>query len=44
MEAVTAVGATPYIAFKENATGGVGGLFAKMFHFYNYKKDEFLKH
>jgi len=44
MEAVAAVGAMPYIAFKENATGGVGGLFAKMFHFYRFKKDEFLDH
>ena len=44
MEAVDAVGGTPYIAFKENATGAAGGLFAKMFHFYSFKKDEFLQH
>ena len=44
MDAVAAVGAVPYIAFKENATGGVGGLFAKMYHFYNFKRDEFLEH
>ena len=36
------IGATPYIAFKSNATGEVGGLFEKMFHFYSYKRDEFL--
>lgn len=36
------VGATPYIAFKSNATGAVGELFQMMFHFYSYKRDEFL--
>jgi transposase len=41
-DAIAKVGATPYIAFKSNATGGVGGLFEKMFHFYSYKRDEFL--
>ncbi|HEX5732729.1 MAG TPA: transposase [Blastocatellia bacterium] len=41
-ELIAAVGATPYIAFKGNATGGIGGLFQKMFHFYTYKRDEFL--
>ncbi|WP_435005192.1 transposase [Tundrisphaera lichenicola] len=44
MEAVAELGGTPYIAFKENTTGAVGGLFAKMFHFYCFNKDEFLKH
>ena len=44
MEAVAAAGGTPYIAFKENTTGAVGGLFAKMFHFYCFNKDEFLTH
>jgi len=44
MEAVDEVGAVPYIAFKENSTGAVGGLFAKMFHFYCFNKDEFLSH
>jgi transposase len=41
-EAIAKVGATPYIAFKSNATGGVGGLFEKMFHYYCFKRDEFL--
>src|SRR5205807_17652 len=31
--AIATVGAVPYIAFKGNATGGVGGLFAKAFHY-----------
>src|SRR3954452_2413936 len=43
-DAVASVGATPYITFKDNTTGGVGGLFAKAFHFYSFNKDEFLKH
>ncbi|MBI1765324.1 MAG: transposase [Acidobacteria bacterium] len=43
-DAIAKVGATPYIAFKANATGGVGGLFEKMFHFYSFNRDEFLAH
>ena len=27
-----------------NTTGAVGGLFEKMFHYYLYRKDEFLTH
>ena len=30
--------------FKDNATGGIGGLFGKMFHFFQFKRDEFLAH
>ena len=41
-EAIERVGATPYIAFKSNATGKAGGVFQKMYHFYQYKRDEFL--
>jgi transposase len=37
-------GATPFIAFKKNATGKVGGVFAKMFHFYSFQREEFLEH
>jgi hypothetical protein len=28
------------IAFKSNATGGVGGAFAKLFHYYNLHREE----
>lgn len=42
--AVAAAGATPYITFKENTTGSVGGLFAKAFHYYCAFRDDFLKH
>jgi hypothetical protein len=38
------MGAQPFIFPKENTTGGVGGLFRRMFHFYEFHKDEFLKH
>jgi len=43
-DAIAKVGATPFIAFKSNSTGGVGGLFEKMHHFYQFKRDEFLSH
>ncbi len=32
------------MAFKENATGAVGGVFRKSFHYFNLKRDEFLSH
>jgi len=43
-DAIAKVGAVPYIAFKANTTGGIGGLFQKMFHFFQFNKDEFLAH
>jgi transposase len=43
-EAIAKVGGTPYMAFKSNATGAIGGVFQKMFYFYSYKRDEFLAH
>jgi transposase len=42
--AIASVGAVPYIAFKGNATGGAGGLFRRMFHYFQFKRDEFLAH
>ena len=42
--AIAKVGAVPYIAFKGNTTGSAGGLFRKMFHFFQFKKEEFLAH
>lgn len=44
VEAVFDLGGTPFIAFKENSTGGAGGLFQKMFHFYSLNRDEYLAH
>jgi transposase len=43
-EAIDRAGATPFIAFKANATGAIGGLFGKMFHYFNYRRDDFLAH
>jgi transposase len=43
-DAIVKHGATPYIMFKSNATGHVGGVFEKMFHYFQFKRDEFLAH
>ena len=41
---IEAAGAVPFIQFKKNATGGIGGLFEKMLHYFRFRKDEFLAH
>lgn len=41
-EAIAKTGATPFIAFKTSATGEVGGMFQKMYHYYCFRRDEFL--
>jgi transposase len=43
-ETVAGFGGTAFIAFKANTTGGVGGLFEKMFHYFQFRRDEFLGH
>ena len=43
-EAIEKTGATPFIAFKSNATGAVGGLYEKMFHYFSFRRQEFLDH
>ena len=43
-DAVDAVGGTLYAAFRVNTTGGVGGLFEKMFHLFGLHRDEYLRH
>jgi len=42
--AIAKAGATAYIMFKSNTTGGVGGLFRKAFHYFQFKREEFLAH
>jgi transposase len=37
-------GATPFIPFKSIHTDRAGGLWAKMFHYYNFHRDDFLSH
>ncbi len=44
LEVVARHGAVPYIAFKGSTTGGAGGLWAKMFHYFQYRREEFLDH
>jgi len=44
VETVFAAGGTPYIAPKSNTTGGAGGLFEKMFHYYQFNRDEYMNH
>jgi transposase len=39
---IAKAGAMPYIAFKGNATGAVGGLFQKMYHYFCFNKEVFL--
>lgn len=44
VETIFGLGGIPFIAPKCNTTGGAGGLFEKMFHYYQFQRDEFLKH
>lgn len=44
MELVAKAGGIPFISFKDNTTATKGGVFEKMFHFYNLNRDEFLSH
>jgi transposase len=43
-EAVVKTGGTPFIAFKSNATGERGGSWEKMFHYFMFRRDEFVQH
>lgn len=38
------IGVMPFLAFKTNATGGAGGMYKKMFHYFSYRQEEFLSH
>jgi transposase len=45
LKATVAVGATPFIPFKSNSQPDRGSdLWSKMFHYYSYKREEFLAH
>jgi transposase len=44
LEVVAAVGGTCYIPFKASATGKAGGLWGRMFHYFQYRREEFLSH
>ncbi|MBS0209244.1 MAG: transposase [Planctomycetes bacterium] len=44
-DAIEAHGATPFIPFKETIhTGKRGGLWTKMYHYFQYRREEFLEH
>jgi transposase len=43
-EAIAKHGATPFLMFKANHSGIGGGLWGKMYHFFSFKRDEFLTH
>src|SRR5205814_5286959 len=42
--AVDAVGGTLYAAFKNNTTGGVGGLYEQMWHLFCLNREDYLAH
>ena len=41
---VAAHGAVPYIAFKSIHTGSGGGLWQQMYHYFMFKREEFMQH
>jgi Transposase DDE domain/SWIM zinc finger len=43
-DAIQAVGATPFIPFKSIHSGKGGGLWKQMFHYFNFRRDDFLSH
>jgi transposase len=43
-DAITAVGGTPFIALKSDAVGAGGGTWGKMYHYFQFRKTEFLQH
>jgi transposase len=43
-EAIASTGATPFISFASHHRGNGGGTWAKMYHYFQFRKDEFLQH
>jgi hypothetical protein len=43
-ETVAECGGQAFIAFKSNSTGGVGGMFEKAFHFFQFNQEEYMTH
>jgi transposase len=44
VEVITKFGATPFISLRETDKGLGGGAWAQMFHYFNFRKQEFLQH
>jgi len=43
-DVIAKTGATPFIAFAAHHTGSGSGTWAKMYHYFQFRKDEFLAH
>jgi len=43
-EAIASLGATPFISFASHHRGNGGGSWEKMYHYFQFKRDEFLQH
>jgi transposase len=43
-DAITDVGGTPFIAFKSDAIGSGDGTWSKMFHYFQFRRTEFMAH
>ena len=43
-DAITAKGATPFIALKSDSSGAAGGTWTKMYHYFHFRKTDFLQH
>jgi transposase len=43
-DAIANVGATPFIAFKSDAIGSGDGTWSKMFHYFQFRRTEFMAH
>ena len=43
LDAIDAIGAAPLIPFKKNSIASRPGIWNKMFHFFNFKREEFMK-
>jgi transposase len=41
---IEGIGATPFIAFKADSVGAGGGTWGKMYHYFQFRKTEFLQH
>jgi hypothetical protein len=44
VEVVADHGAVPYLPFKSIHNGAAGGLFGRMYHYFNYNREQFLAH
>ena len=42
--AIEQIGATPYISFASHHRGNGGGAWSKMYHYFQFRRDEFLTH